>query len=230
MSTSNTNDWQTVKSKYVPPSMRNTMVAAAVPTAAEPKVATVPTVPMVKRYVPPSERTGVDAGPAICHARTAAPLATEPVNSSYVAPGMRKVAEQTFDQMYPEVLTAPAKKDVGTSWSGNFKAAIEKAAEVAATEDKSILASHTNTLTGKRMIVRDMGPIEGDDDELGWFPDMNKLEKRRAATRRQQEQDDETDSYTATETQSEHADDSQYDSYSEPDSNEEEEVLGYDEE
>ena len=226
MSTSNMNDWQTVKSKYVPPSMRNADAAVAAPAPAP-----APATP-VKRYVPPSERTGVDAGPAICHARNAPPVAA-PVSTGYVAPGMRKAPEQSFDQMYPEVLSAPVKKELGASWSGNFKAAIEKAVEVEATEDKSILVSYTNRITGRRMIVRDIGPsVEDDDDKvLVGFPDMNKLERRRAATEAaSRQQDDESDCHTAAETQSEQADDSQYDSYSEPDSNEEEEVLGYDEE
>jgi hypothetical protein len=182
MSTLTDNDgWTAVTPKYVPPHMKSGTASTA---------ATLPaTVAAVaQKYVAPGMRAPVidttpilgfappTASPALQAALSGTASAAAPVKKAYVPPGQRSQgsgSSQTFDEMFPTALGSAATAAVGTvSWQGGNFLEFLKNKELAALNeapvDNGILASHTNVLTGKTFVARDLVLEESDDDSGGY--------------------------------------------------------------
>jgi hypothetical protein len=186
MSTLTDNDgWTAVTPKYVPPHMKSGATAAASTAATLP--ATVAAV--AQKYVAPGMRAPVidttpilgfappTASPALQAALAGAGAGAVPVNKAYLPPGQRSANQgnggsQTFDEMFPTALGSAATAVGTVSWQGGNFLEFLKNKELAALNeapvDNGILASHTNVLTGKTFVARDLVLEESDDDSGGY--------------------------------------------------------------
>lgn len=191
----NDNDgWTAVSSaKYVPPHMKDSTAAAA---AAAPATAPTPV-----KYVPPGLRAPVvDTTPILGFAPPTASPALQaalagtgavPVKKAYVPPGQRASdkQQQTFDEMFPVTDVATAAGAAVASWQGgNFLEFLknkELAAQNEAPVDNGILASHTNVLTGKTFVARDLVLDESDDDVAGYVGPKNFYERQEVRLQQQ---------------------------------------------
>ena len=153
-----------------------------------------------------------------------------PSSSAYVVPSLRKAPEPKFEDMFPVGLVAPVASKSTAAW-GNFKEAVQKVnnTDYVPHVDEGILASFTNPLTGITTVVRDMVTHPNDKDDnthiaLSTF--SSKLKKPVSSKRKMIDEDCDDDSFQ--EEQNDNADDVHCDSFSEPDSNDEEEVINDD--
>ena len=266
-SMSNNDGWTTVtsgvtapKAKYVPPHMKDAAAAAAVPSVQA--AVAVPSVQAVAKYVAPGMRAPLadmtpilgfappTASPALQAALASAPGA--PVKKAYVPPAQRSGSSsssssssnsnQTFDEMFPATACAAAAAAAApASWQGGNFLEFLKNKELAALNeapiDNGILASHTNVLTGKTFVARDL-VFEDDDDSAGYVGPKNFYERQEARLQQQAAMrlqmlrqrygfEDTEDSSTGS-VQESHEDDDQgefYDNNSDSNEGEEEEVY-----
>ena len=168
MSTLTDNDgWTAVTPKYVPPHMKDAATAAVAPKYVAPgmRAPVIDTTPILG-FAPPT------ASPAL---QAALSGTAAPVKKAYVPPGQRSQgsgSSQTFDEMFPTALGSAATAVGTVSWQGgNFLEFLknkELAAQNEAPVDNGILASHTNVLTGKTFVARDLVLEESDDDSGGY--------------------------------------------------------------
>lgn len=208
-------NWTTVttKAKYVPPQQRNGGAAAvAAPSPASSLLTPAPRRVIVEAPINASSKpTPVAATPVVEGA------------SSYCPPSQRKAAAPTFEMMFPEKMKVA---DVASGW-GDFKAAVTKQIPVSVDEviDKNVLVSFTNRLTGRTFTVRNMDVSPCADEDNGPFPKMP-VASRRLWLR---ESDSDSDYHSTIDEQEEEAE-TMYDSYSEPEGDDEEEynVVDYD--
>lgn len=243
---SDADGWMDVKpkgGKYVPPHLK-----AAVPSGT-----TVPTaVPSGTKYVVPGLRAPiVDNTPILGFAPGSAAAVPDgtPVPNKYVPPGQRLQQQptQTFDEMFPIALStaafaSPTVGPVGpgpAQWqAGNFIEFLKKKELEAQNEapiDDSILASHTNVLTGKTIVVRDL-VLDEEESDTSYVGPKNfyarqevRLQQQAAARlqmMRQRYGFEDTDESSTSSVQESHGDDEQGDFYdNNSDSSEEEEVY-----
>lgn len=206
----------TTKTKYVPPQQRTAATGSAVAA------------PVANSgLLSPAPRRVVVEAPINASSKPT-PIASAPVierASSYCPPSQRKAAEPTFEQMFPEKMKVA---DVANGW-GDFKAAVTKQIPVIVDEviDKNILVSFTNKLTGRTFTVRNMDVSPCADEELGPFPKMPVASTR--SWFRDNSRDSDSDYHSSIDEQEEEVE-MMYDSYSEPDGDDEEEynVVDYD--
>lgn len=201
-------NWTTVttKTKYVPPQQRTgAVVAVATPVANS-------------GLLSPAPRRVVVEAPINASSKPT-PVASSPVaaDSGYCPPSQRKAAEPTFEQMFPEKMKVA---DVANGW-GDFKAAVTKQIPVIVDDgiDKNILVSFTNNLTGRTFTVRNMDVSPCADEELGPFPKMPVASTRHWL--KDNGRDSDSDYYSTNDENEEEAE-MMYDSYSEPEDDEEE--------
>ena len=192
--------------KYVPPHMKDSAVAAAPSVQAQGAAPSVQgAAPSVAKYVPPGMRAPVadmtpilgfappTASPALQAAMASAPGA--PVKKAYVPPAQRSNSSSnkvtgTFDEMFPVTAVAAAAAAAPASWQGGNFLEFLKNKELAALNeapiDNGILASHTNVLTGKTFVARDLVLEESDDDDGGGYVGPKNFYERQEVRLQQQ--------------------------------------------